>query len=175
MPWEEPKRAHGFTRSGPGYSAPRIVPHDADLRRAADLLNAGRKVAIVIGAGARDAADEVAAVAEHLGAGVAKALLGKDVLPDDLPWVTGSIGLLGTRPSYELMRDCDTLLIIGSNFPYSQFLPEFDQARAVLNKEAVPELGDTPIRQPEIEAPEPVITDDEYDRHRFDHEPATKH
>ena len=74
---------------------------------------------------------EVAQVADVLGAGVAKALLGKDVLPDDLPFVTGSIGLLGTRPSYELMRDCDTLLIVGSNFPYSQFLPEYGKARAV--------------------------------------------
>ncbi|MEH3160315.1 MAG: thiamine pyrophosphate-binding protein, partial [Sphingomonas taxi] len=117
MPWEEPKRAHGFTRSGPGYARPRIVPHDADLARAAEVLNAGRKVAIVIGAGARDAADEVVAVAERLGAGVAKALLGKDVLPDDLPFVTGAIGLLGTKPSSDMMEGCDTLLMIGTGLP----------------------------------------------------------
>jgi pyruvate dehydrogenase (quinone) len=95
------------------------------------VLNAGEKVAILVGQGARTAAPEVRLLAERTGAGVAKALLGKDVLSDELPYVTGAIGLLGTRPSYELMRDCDTLLIVGSNFPYSQFLPEFDQARAV--------------------------------------------
>jgi pyruvate dehydrogenase (quinone) len=107
------------------------VPSDDDLRRAADVLNAGDKVAILVGQGARNAAAEVTEVADALGAGVAKALLGKDVLSDELPWVTGSIGLLGTRPSYEMMMDCDTLLVVGSNFPYSQFLPAFDQARAV--------------------------------------------
>ncbi|SEK24394.1 pyruvate dehydrogenase (quinone) [Sphingomonas palmae] len=131
MTWEEPKRAHGFTRSGPGYSAPRIVPHDADLRRAAEVLNAGRKVAIVIGAGARNAADEVVAAAERLGAGAAKALLGKDVLPDDLPFVTGAIGLLGTKPSSDMMEGCDTLLMIGTGFPWAEFLPADGQARAV--------------------------------------------
>jgi pyruvate dehydrogenase (quinone) len=101
------------------------VPADDDLHRAAEVLNAGEKVAILVGQGARRAANEVISVAEVLGAGVAKALLGKDVLSDELGWVTGSIGLLGTRPSYELMRDCDTLLVVGSNFPYSQFLPGF--------------------------------------------------
>ena len=70
-------------------------------------------------------------VAELLGAGIAKPLLGKDVLSDELPYVTGSIGLLGTRPSYEMMMHCDTLLTVGSSFPYTQFLPAFDQARAV--------------------------------------------
>ena len=111
------------------WSAP--VPGDDELRRAADVLNAGDKVAVLVGQGARAARGEVTEVADALGAGVAKALLGKDVLPDDLPWVTGAIGLLGTRPSYELMSDCDTLLVIGSNFPYTQFLPEFDRARGV--------------------------------------------
>lgn len=114
-----------------GLSPGRPVPEATDLRRAADVLNAGSKVAIMIGQGARGAADEVTETADVLGAGISKALLGKDVLPDDLPYVTGSNGLLGTRPSYELMRDCDTLLMIGSSFPYSQFLPEYDQARAV--------------------------------------------
>ncbi|MFC5691539.1 thiamine pyrophosphate-binding protein, partial [Amycolatopsis mediterranei] len=125
---------HAFKQvpsSPPGTSWSRPVPAEADIDAAAEVLNAGEKVAILVGQGARGAAQEVREVAEITGAGVAKALLGKDVLPDDLPWVTGSIGLLGTRPSYELMRDCDTLLIVGSNFPYSQFLPDFGQARAV--------------------------------------------
>ncbi|HEU4330150.1 MAG TPA: thiamine pyrophosphate-requiring protein [Lapillicoccus sp.] len=111
------------------------VPASSDLQRAADVLNAGEKVAILVGQGSRGAAAAVTEVADVLGAGVAKALLGKDVLSDELPWVTGSIGLLGTRPSYELMTDCDTLLVVGSNFPYSQFLPSFENgepsARAV--------------------------------------------
>ncbi|MER7664531.1 MULTISPECIES: thiamine pyrophosphate-requiring protein [unclassified Streptomyces] len=107
------------------------VPDDADIARAAELLNEGEKVAVLIGQGARGARAQVEQLADTLGAGVAKALLGKDALPDDLPYVTGAIGLLGTRPSYELMQDCDTLLVIGSSFPYSQFLPEFGQARAV--------------------------------------------
>lgn len=105
------------------HAAP--TPSTMDLQRAADVLNSGSKVAILAGQGARGAAEQLEQVADTLGAGVAKALLGKDVLPDDLPWVTGSIGLLGTRPSYELMMDCDTLLVVGSNFPYTQFLPPF--------------------------------------------------
>jgi pyruvate dehydrogenase (quinone) len=111
------------------WSAP--VPPADQLERAAEILNAGEKVAILVGQGARGAVDEVTQLADLTGAGVAKALLGKDVLPDELPWVTGSIGLLGTRPSYELMMDCDTLLVVGSNFPYSQFLPPYGQARAI--------------------------------------------
>lgn len=107
------------------------VPSAESVERAAEILNAGDKVAILIGQGAAGARAEVARIAELLGAGVAKALLGKDALSDELPYVTGSIGLLGTRPSYELMRDCDTLLTIGSSFPYSQFLPDFGKARAV--------------------------------------------
>ncbi|HEX2283753.1 MAG TPA: thiamine pyrophosphate-requiring protein, partial [Mycobacterium sp.] len=132
QPYEPP--AHAFKQvpsSAPHDSEPVLMPSPASIRQAAEILNAGSKVAILIGQGARDAAAEVQEVAERTGGGVAKALLGKDVLPDDLPYVTGSIGLLGTRPSYELMRDCDTLLIVGSNFPYSQFLPEFGTARAV--------------------------------------------
>lgn len=117
--------------SAPSNGYPVLGPSRELITQAADVLNAGSKVAILVGQGARSAADEVKQVADLTGAGVAKALLGKDVLPDDLPYVTGAIGLLGTRPSYELMRDCDTLLIVGSNFPYSQFLPEFGQARAV--------------------------------------------
>lgn len=113
------------------YSEPHMVPAEAELRRAAEVLNAGEKVAMLIGQGARHAADEVVQVADLLGAGVAKALLGKDALPDDLPFVTGAIGLLGTKPSWDLMMGCDTLLMVGTGFPYAQFLPEWDQARAV--------------------------------------------
>ena len=107
------------------------VPSQESLERAAEILDSGDKVAVLVGQGASGARAEVERIAELLGAGVAKALLGKDVLSDDLPYVTGSIGLLGTRPSYELMRDCDTLLTIGSSFPYTQFLPDFGTARGV--------------------------------------------
>jgi pyruvate dehydrogenase (quinone) len=110
---------------------PTIRPSDSDLDRAAEVLNAGKKVAMLVGAGALDATDEVIAVADRLAAGCAKALLGKAVLPDDLPWVTGSIGLLGTEPSWKLMMECDTFLMIGSGFPYSEFLPKEGQARGV--------------------------------------------
>ena len=131
MEYEDPPRKHGTVHSGVGYTDPKIVPYDADLRRAADVLNAGKKVAILVGAGALGASEEVIAVADKLGAGVAKALLGKAALPDDLPWVTGSIGLLGTEPSWDLMTECDTLLMIGSGFPYSEFLPKEGAARGV--------------------------------------------
>ncbi|MBW3540043.1 MAG: thiamine pyrophosphate-requiring protein [Planctomycetes bacterium] len=114
-----------------GVVKPRVIPPDEALNRAAGILNSGKKVAILIGQGARHAADEVVELADKLGAGIAKALLGKDVLPDDLPFVTGSIGLLGTYPSYKLMMECDTFLMIGSSFPYVQFLPKFGQARGV--------------------------------------------
>jgi len=107
------------------------IPSQESIERAAEVLNSGDKVAILVGQGAAGARAEVERIAELLGAGVAKALLGKDVLSDELPYVTGSIGLLGTRPSYELMRDCDTLLTIGSSFPYTQFLPDFGKARGV--------------------------------------------
>jgi len=130
-PYEEPARKHGNVFSGIGYTKPRVVPYEADLQRAADVLNAGSKVAILVGAGALKATDEVIAVAERLKAGAAKALLGKAALPDHLPWVTGSIGILGTKASWELMSDCDTLLMIGTGFPYAEFLPKEGKARAV--------------------------------------------
>ena len=131
LPYEDPPRKHGSVFSGVGYLKPKIVPYEADLARAADLLNAGEKVAILVGAGALQATDEVIEVADKLGAGCAKALLGKAALPDELPWVTGSIGLLGTEPSYKMMVECDTFLMIGSGFPYSEFLPEPGQAKGV--------------------------------------------
>ena len=128
---EQPPHAHNTVHTGSGYSQPRVIPTEADLKRAADVLNAGNKVAMLVGAGAKHAAEEVTEVADLLGCGVAKALLGKQVLPDDLPWVTGCIGLLGTKPSYDMMMDCDTLLMVGSSFPYGEFLPREGQARGV--------------------------------------------
>ena len=122
---------HGTVHSSIGYLPPRVLPHDEDLRRAADVLNAGTKVAMLVGQGALHAGAEVVEVANRLGAGVAKALLGKAAVSDDLPFVTGAIGLLGTKPSWDLMQDCDTLLLVGSSFPYSEFLPEEGQARGV--------------------------------------------
>src|SRR5207247_1105084 len=130
-PYTEPPHKHATVHSGTGYTSPRIVPHQDDLRRAANVLNAGKRVAILIGQGAMHAADEVIEVAELLGAGVAKALLGIAALPDAVPFVTGSIGLLGTKPSWVLMDECDTLLMVGSSFPYPEFLPEEGQARGV--------------------------------------------
>ncbi len=129
--YQAPPRKHGAVPTGVGYVRPSIVPHDEDIRRAADVLNQGEKIAILVGAGALHATDEVIAIANRLNAGVAKALLGKAALPDELPWVTGSIGLLGTEPSSDLMAGCDTLLMIGSGFPYSEFLPKEGQARGV--------------------------------------------
>jgi len=124
-------RKHGVVPGGIGWSQSRVVPIEEELEHAAQVLNEGRKIAMLVGQGAAGAAGEVIETAERLGAGVAKALLGKDVVPDDLPFVTGSIGLLGTRPSYTLMMECDTLLMVGSSFPYSEFLPEPGQARGV--------------------------------------------
>src|SRR5207247_652158 len=126
-----PPREHGAVFSGIGYAPPRVIPPEAELDRAAAILNEGEKVAMLVGQGAFGAEDEVVETADVLGAGVAKALLGRAVLPDDLPFVTGSIGLLGTRPSYDMMIECDTLLMVGSSFPYSEFLPKPGQARGV--------------------------------------------
>jgi pyruvate dehydrogenase (quinone) len=131
LPYEDPPVAHGTTHTGVGSAGPAQLPNDELLQQAADVLNAGKKVAMLVGAGALGATDEVIAVAEKLQAGVAKALLGKAALPDDLPWVTGSLGLLGTKPSWDLMKECDTLLMVGSGFPYSEFLPEPGAARGV--------------------------------------------
>ncbi|HEX7355467.1 MAG TPA: thiamine pyrophosphate-requiring protein [Mycobacteriales bacterium] len=131
LPYEPPGHAFKEVPSSLGLAPATPAPDPAAVQAAADLLNAGEKVAMLVGQGARSAAAEVQEVAELLGAGVAKALLGKDVLSDELPYVTGAIGLLGTTASYELMMGCDTLLTVGSNFPYTQFMPKLDQARAV--------------------------------------------
>ncbi len=128
---ERPERAHGTIHSGVGYERPKVVPHAHELERAAEILNAGERVAMLVGAGALHATDEVVETADVLGAGVAKALLGKAAVPDDLSFVTGAIGLLGTEPSWELMSGCDTLLMVGSGFPYSEFLPAEGRARGV--------------------------------------------
>jgi pyruvate dehydrogenase (quinone) len=131
LEYSAPTHAFKMVPSSLGVDWPTAVADDAAIARAAEVLNAGSKVAILVGSGARGAREELMAITELLGAGVAKALLGKDVLSDELPYVTGSIGLLGTRPSYEMMMDCDTLLTVGSSFPYTQFMPAFGQARGV--------------------------------------------
>src|SRR4051794_20324406 len=131
LEYEPPTHEFKMVPSSLGISWPTVAAKDDALQAAADVLNSGTKVAMLVGQGARGAAHELTQIADLLGAGVAKALLGKDVLSDELPFVTGSIGLLGTRPSYEMMGDCDTLLTVGSNFPYTQFMPDLDQARAV--------------------------------------------
>jgi pyruvate dehydrogenase (quinone) len=130
-PYSEPPRMHGAVFTSTGVTRPHVTPRNEDIARAAEVLNAGKKVAILIGQGAKNAADEVKEVADLLGGGVAKALNGKDVLPDDLPFVTGGIGLLGTKPSNEMMENCDTLLMIGTGFPYAEWLPKPGQARGV--------------------------------------------
>jgi pyruvate dehydrogenase (quinone) len=132
-PYEEPPRMHGALFSGIGDRMPHSVlaPAQEDLAAAAEVLNAGQKVAILVGQGAAQAADEVVEIADVLGAGVAKALNGRAVLPDDLPFVTGPIGLLGSKPTNDMIESCDTLLMIGSSFPYSEWLPGEGQARGV--------------------------------------------
>jgi pyruvate dehydrogenase (quinone) len=129
--WEEPPRAHGSVYSSVGFRQPRVVPREEDLRDAAQVLNGGKKVAMLIGRGAIGAEEEVIQTADLLGCGVAKALNGKAALPDDLPFVTGPIGLLGTKPSDHMMQSCDALLMVGTSFPYSEWLPKEGQARAV--------------------------------------------
>src|SRR3954447_3047413 len=129
--YSDPPRQHGAVFSSTGYSEPRIIPAPEDLRAAAEILNGGQKVAMLVGQGAAAAEAELEQVADLLGAGVAKALNGRFVMPDELPYVTGPIGLLGSKPSYEMMENCDTLLMVGSSFPYSEFLPKPGQARGV--------------------------------------------
>lgn len=131
LSYSEPPMAHGSTHTGIGTTIGSKVPGKSGLQAAADILNSGKKVAILAGAGALQATDELIEIAELLGAGIAKALLGKAAVPDEKPFVTGSIGLLGTKPSWDLMKECDTFLMVGSSFPYSEFLPRPGQARGV--------------------------------------------
>jgi len=126
-----PPRQHGTVHTGIGYTGHATIPDANSLRQAAHILNSGERIAMLVGAGALGASDEIQQVAELLGAGVAKALLGKAAVPDALPYVTGSIGLLGTKPSWEMMNDCDRLLMVGTSFPYAEFLPPEGRARAV--------------------------------------------
>ncbi len=128
---EVPPHQHGTVHTGIGHPASRFVPEEMELKKAASIINEGKKVGILVGAGALHAADEVKQLAELTGAGVAKALLGRVVLSDYLPYVTGAIGLLGTKPSYDMMMECDTFLMIGSSFPYPEFLPEEGSARGI--------------------------------------------
>ncbi|MDB4935869.1 MAG: poxB [Labilithrix sp.] len=130
-PYEQPEHAHDTIHTSVGYVPPRVVPPDSEVRRAAEILDAGERVAILVGAGAANATREIEIIANTLGAGVAKALLGRTVIADDLPFVTGAIGLLGTKPSYDMMNECDTLLVVGSSFPYAEFLPKEGRARGV--------------------------------------------
>lgn len=127
----EPPQRHDHALSGVGCPVPYMVPHPSDLAAAAEVLNRGRKVAMLVGAGALGAQQEVLEVAEVLAAGVAKSWLGKAVVPEAVPFCTGHIGLLGTKPSWDLMQDCDTLLVVGSSFPYAEFYPRAGQAKAV--------------------------------------------
>jgi pyruvate dehydrogenase (quinone) len=131
MTMEEPALEHWVSRTGVGHASTALTPPETELRRACEVLNAGSKVAMIVGQGARGATDEVIAVAERLGAGIITALLGKDVVPGDLPYHTQQLGLLGSRPSYDMMQDCDTLLMVGTNYPYAEFLPGSGQARGV--------------------------------------------
>jgi pyruvate dehydrogenase (quinone) len=131
LEYEDAPMVHGATHTGVGYPGAATLPNIEDIRKAAEILNKGAKVAILVGAGALHATDEVIAVANRLNAGVAKALLGKAAVPDDLPFVTGSLGLLGTKPSWNPMKQCDTFLMVGSAFPYSEFLPKPGEAQGV--------------------------------------------
>ena len=131
LAYEDAPMVHGATHTGVGYPGVASLPGMDDLKKAAAILNSGKNIAMLVGAGALHATDEVIAVANRLNAGVAKALLGKAALPDDLPFVTGTLGLLGTKPSWDLMKECDTFLMVGSSFPYSEFLPKPGDARGV--------------------------------------------
>ncbi len=128
---EDPTSEHFVSRTGVGHSSTRIAPPLDELARAAGVLNEGQKVAMLVGQGALDATDEVLEVADRLGAGIITALLGKGAVPGDVPHHTQQLGLLGSKPSYDMMQDCDTLLMVGTNFPYSEFLPPTGQARGV--------------------------------------------
>ncbi|RKT55977.1 thiamine pyrophosphate-requiring protein [Saccharothrix australiensis] len=128
---EELPHTHGVVPSSAVVARPRVLPPADDLHRAADVLNAGRQVALLVGRGAAGAERWIAQAVEALGAGVTASLVGKPVIPEDAPWHTGVMGHLGTTASAELMAGCDTLLIVGSNDPWTEFYPEPGQARAV--------------------------------------------
>lgn len=126
-----PPQAHNYALSGIGYPVPYIIPQRPELEAAAKVLNEGKKVALLVGAGALAAKAEVQQIAELLGAGVSKSWLGKAVMPESVPYCAGHIGLLGSKPSWDLMQECDTLLVIGCSFPYAEFYPKAGNARGV--------------------------------------------
>lgn len=128
---EEPDLEHFVSRTGVGHASTAICPPAEEIERAAAVLNAGDKVAMIVGEGALGARREVVEVAERLGAGVITALLGKGAVDGAVPFHTQQLGLLGSKPSWELMQGCDTLLMVGTNYPYSEFLPATGQARGV--------------------------------------------
>ncbi|OLV16194.1 thiamine pyrophosphate-requiring protein [Deinococcus marmoris] len=131
MKMEEPGREQWVSRSSAVAPSTSITPPDMEIKKAAAILNAGKKVVVMVGHGANGATDEVLKVAELTGAGIITALRGKQVVPSDVPYHAQQLGLLGSRPSLEMMKDCDTLLLLGTNYPYSQFLPKTGQARAI--------------------------------------------
>jgi pyruvate dehydrogenase (quinone) len=128
---EVPPQEHYSVRTGIGHPEAKVIPTDNALKNAAAILNEGKKIAMLVGAGAKHASDEVLQVAELLGAGVAKALLGKTVVSDNVSYVTGSIGFFGTEATASMMQECDTLFMIGTSFPYAEYLPKEGQAKAV--------------------------------------------
>lgn len=131
LPFEEPAAEHFVSRTGVGHASTRITPPADEIKKAAEILNSGKKVAIMVGQGAMDATDEILEVAKKTGAGVITALLGKAVIPADVPFYTHHLGLLGSKPSYDMMMNCDTLLMVGTNFPYGEFMPPTGQARGI--------------------------------------------
>ena len=131
MEMKEPAMQLGVARSGVGAPSTAFIPPEDELKKAADIINAGNKVGILVGHGAKGAGDEIVALAEKTGAGIVTALRGKQVISSEVPYHTQQLGLLGTLPSSDIMKECDTLLMLGSNYPYSQYLPETGQAKAV--------------------------------------------
>ncbi len=127
----EPPQKHDHALSGVGCPIPYIIPHETDLQAAAKILNEGKKIAMLVGAGAMNAKDEVVQIAKMLGAGISKSWLGKAVVPEEVPFCAGHIGLLGSKPSWDMMQECDTLLVVGCSFPYGEFYPKAGQCKAV--------------------------------------------
>jgi pyruvate dehydrogenase (quinone) len=122
---------HWVSRSSAVAASTRITPPEDELRRAAAVINAGERVTFLVGAGAKGATDEVLAAAERVGAGIVTALRGKEVVPSDVPYHTQQVGLLGSLPSLHQINGCDTIVLLGTNYPYGEFLPKTGQARGV--------------------------------------------
>ncbi|MBA8990963.1 pyruvate dehydrogenase (quinone) [Curtobacterium pusillum] len=131
MSYEAPAAEHWVSRSSDVPASTRITPPAEDVRKLAEILNAGERVTFLVGAGARGATDQVLAAAEKSGAGIITALRGKDVIPSDVPYHTQQVGLLGSRPSLTQIKECDTIVLLGTNYPYGEYLPATGQARGV--------------------------------------------